>query len=136
MSLLLLQAVMYYVQSREEMFETMRMWILVTNLSSLVWFVLIQYYRLKDSGRACSGDFVAGGETGFANPLGEQSSEQSKVLATQGHFLLVDQGFWFVVFIVMQYVLYIICKIVAIVITNRLEAEYDEQKAQLGGMNF
>jgi hypothetical protein len=39
-------------------------------------------------------------------------------------------------FIIMQYILYILSKLVAVVITNRLEAEYDEQKAQLGGMNY
>lgn len=112
LSLLLLQAVMYYVQSREEMFDTMRLWVILTNLSTLSWFVLIQYYRFKDSGRACSGDFVLTGSMGFANPWEEHSSEQIKVLKNANHYLLVDQGFWFMLYIVMQYVLFIICKIV------------------------
>jgi hypothetical protein len=35
----------------------------------------------------------------------------------------------------MQYTLYIICKISAIFMTNKLEAEYDEEKARLGGIS-
>ena len=108
------------------MFESMRFWVILTNLSSLTWFVLIQYYRFKDSGRACSGDFMVPGSLGFANPLEEYPADKQKILTSASHYLLVDQGFWFMLYIVLQYVLYIICKIVSIIITNRLEAEYDE----------
>ena len=73
LSLLLLQAVMYYVQSREEMFDTMRLWVILTNVSTLTWFIAIQYFRFKDSGRACSGDFLMPGSMGFANPWEEHS---------------------------------------------------------------
>lgn len=76
------------------------------------------------------------GSMGFANPLEERPLEQNKVLQNASHYLLIDEGFWFMLYIIMQYILYILSKLVAVVITNRLEAEYDEQKAQLGGMNY
>lgn len=118
------------------MYDTMRFWVLLVNMATFVWFIALQYYRFKDSGRSCSGDFLAPGSLGFANPLEEHSEEKEKILGNAGHYLVVDQGFWFTIYIIMQYILYIICKIVAVITTNRLEAEFDEQKAQLGGMNF
>lgn len=39
------------------------------------------------------------------------------------------------VYTVMQYALYIICKISAIIMTNRLDAEYEEERARLGGIS-
>ena len=36
------------------------------------------------------------------------------------------------VYVIAQYALYIISKIAAIIITNKLEAEYEEKKAKLG----
>ena len=90
LSLLLLQSVMYYVQSREEMFDTMRLWVILTNLSTLTWFVMIQYYRFKDSGRACSGDFILPGTMGFADPWEEHTLDQQKVLSNANHYLLLD----------------------------------------------
>lgn len=112
MSLLLLQSVMYYVQSREEMFDTMRLWVMLTNLMIFAWFCMIQYYRFKDSGRACSGDFLVPGSLGFVNPLEERPIEKEKILSSASHYLLVDQGFWFMLYVIMQYVLFILCKIV------------------------
>ena len=81
---------MFYIQSREEMFEIMRLWVLLTNLSTLIWFGMMQYYRFKDSGRACSGDFLVPGSLGFANPMEERPVEQNKVLQNASHYLLVD----------------------------------------------
>ena len=76
MSLLLIQAVMYYVQSREEMFDSMRFWVILTNLSTLTWFIALQYYRFKTSGRACSGDFMMPGTLGVANPWEDHPAEE------------------------------------------------------------
>ena len=95
----------------------MRPFIVIANLSGLVWFVAIQYYRFKDTGRACSGDFMSG-------KFGNTSREAKYKVANA--FILKDQGFWFMTFVAMQYVLWILCKITSIVITNRLEADYDE----------
>ena len=58
MILLLLGALMYYLQSKDDMFELMRPYVLLVNLATLIWFIAIQYFRFKDTGKACSGDFL------------------------------------------------------------------------------
>ena len=40
------------------MFDMMRPYVLLVNLATLVWFIAMQYYRFKDTGKACSGDFL------------------------------------------------------------------------------
>lgn len=132
MCLLLLQATVYYVQSREEMFEQAKPWVIIINMVSLVWFICLQYFRFKDTGRACSGDFIYGN---FGNPFKKQSATWPREREDQIRNLVIDQGFWFLVFIIAQYVLYILCKISSIMITNKLEAEYEEERAKLGGLN-
>ena len=56
--LLLVSVLMYYLQSKDGMFEMMRPYVIITNLMTLSWFVALQYYRFKSTGRACSGDFI------------------------------------------------------------------------------
>ena len=53
----LVGAFLYFMQSRSGMFDVMRPYVILNNLITLAWFVLLQYYRFKPSGRACSGDF-------------------------------------------------------------------------------
>ena len=55
------------------MHDTMRPYIIIANLGGLVWFVALQYLRFKDSGRACSGDFLTGN---LGNPL--NTSKEAK----------------------------------------------------------
>ena len=55
------------------MHDTMKPYIIISNLGGLVWFVALQYYRFKDTGRACSGDFMAGN---VGNPF--NSSKEAK----------------------------------------------------------
>lgn len=64
--LLCAQAAIYHIRIKENMFERMKYWNISMNLCVLTWFVTLQYARLQDSGRACSGDFLSGG---FANPF-------------------------------------------------------------------
>jgi hypothetical protein len=71
-----MQATMYYMQSKEEMFNAMRPYVIITNLFSFVWFILIQFYRFKDTGRACSGDYLT---DGFMIPFFQQSNQSSSV---------------------------------------------------------
>ena len=99
----------------------------LTNLSVFVWFVALQYFRFNDAGRACSGDFLQGD---IANPF-KKDTPKSKEHYKVASILMVQQGFWFFVFIVMQYSLYFLSKVWSIIIINRLEAEFDEKKAQL-----
>ena len=49
---------MYYLQGKEEMFELMRPYVIITNLMTLGWFMALQFYRFKDTGKACSGDLL------------------------------------------------------------------------------
>ena len=115
--LLLVSALMYHLQGKESMFEMMRPYVILANICTFAWFVALQYYRFKDTGRACSGDFL----------------NDAKMPANFGTVYLSSVGQWHVIYIGMQYVLYIACKIVAIVVTNKLETELDEAKAKLGG---
>ena len=43
-----------------------KLWIVLVNLLSLIWFISLQYFRFKDTGRACSGDYITGT---FGNPF-------------------------------------------------------------------
>ena len=113
MVLLLISALMYYLQGKEDMFEMMRPYVILTNFATFGWFVALQYFRFKDTGRACSGDFL------------------TKPPANYGTVYLGDFGQWLLIYIVAQYILYIVCKIVAIIVTNKLESEFDEKKANL-----
>ena len=106
---------MYYLQGKEDMFEMMRPYVILTNLATLVWFITLQYFRFKDTGRACSGDFL-----GTTKP------------ANFGTIYLGDLGQWILVFIIAQYIIWFLCKIVSIIITNKLNIEFDEQKAKIG----
>ena len=40
------------------MFDMMRPYVIIINLITLAWFIAIQYFRFKQTGRACSGDYV------------------------------------------------------------------------------
>ena len=94
------------------MFDTMRPYVIVTNLATLVWFIMAQYYRFKDTGRSCSGDYL------------------TNIPPNYGTIYLGDQGTWFLIYIIAQYIVYIVNKVVSIIITNKLEAEYETKKAQ------
>ena len=110
------------------MFDTTRPWVIFVNLISLVWFISLQYFRFKDTGRACSGDYITGT---FGNPFKKQSATWPKERDIELKNLVIDQGFWFLVFVIAQYVLYILCKLSSIIMTNKLEAEFEEEKAKL-----
>jgi len=56
--LLLVSVLMYYLQSKDGMFDLMRPYVIITNLLTLAWFTCLQYYRFKPEGRACSGDYL------------------------------------------------------------------------------
>lgn len=112
------------------MFEKMKFYAMAINLTTLTWFIAIQYYRFQNSGRACSGDFLAGG---IANPLKSKDEmlPKSKEYQYALSFLMINQGFWFATYIFMQYFVYLTCKVWSIILINRLEAEFDEKKALL-----
>ena len=58
-------------------FDSMRKFILIVDLAFIIWFVALQFYRFKETGRACSGDFliedhVSGEDQRIANEMGDQ----------------------------------------------------------------
>ena len=114
MVLLLIGALMYYLQGKEDMYDIMRPYVILINFATLGWFLSLQYFRFKDTGRACSGDFLG-----------------PKLPANYDTVYLPEWGQWILVFVVCQYILYVLCKIVAIIITNKLEAEFEEKKANI-----
>ena len=98
------------------MYDIMRPYVMLINFLTFGWFVAIQFFRFKDTGRACSSDFLG-----------------NSLPANYGTVYLPEEGQWFLIFIICQYALYLLCKIVAIIITNKLETEFDEKKAKVGG---
>ena len=109
MFIMTLQALFYYLYSKEENFDRLRPFVILINLVSLVWFYQLQFYRFKESGRACSGDYLLWGE------------EKPKKDLRASKVYLVEEGQWFLVYIICQYTVYIVCKIISLVITNNLE---------------
>ena len=55
--LMILGALMYALQARGDLFEMMRPYVILTNLITLTWFIILQAMRFKETGRACSGDY-------------------------------------------------------------------------------
>ena len=109
--LLLVSVLMYYLQGKEDMFELMRPYVIITNLVTLAWFVALQYYRFKDTGKACSGDLLIEKPENFADVY------------------LSDEGTFMQYYIFAHYGVYVIQKIVCICITNKHETEYEKRKA-------
>ena len=90
MTLLLISALMYYLQGKEDMYSMMRPYVILTNMATLAWFIALQYYRFKDTGRACSGDFLI------------------KYPANYREVYLGDWGQWILIYIVSQYVVFMV----------------------------
>ena len=81
-ALLLLSSLFYYLQGKEEMFNVMRFFVILTNLATFAWFIALQYYRFKETGRTCSGDFII------------------KEPKNMNDIYLLDQGRWILIYIV------------------------------------
>ena len=97
------------------MFATMRPFVILMNIVTLVWFVFLQYYRFKDTGRACSGGF-----------LDENANVNS--------FYMVEEGQWIMIYTIAHLIVYIVLKIAAIIITNAITTRFDEERAKLNGL--
>ena len=111
--LLLVSVLMYYLQGKEDMFEMMRPYVIITNLLTLTWFIAIQYFRFKETGRACSGEYLTKMPENFATVY------------------LGNEGKWFTYYVISHYTVYILQKIICICITNRHETEYEKRKSLL-----
>ena len=40
------------------MYDILRPYLIVVNLAYFAWFIILQFYRFKPTGRACSGDYL------------------------------------------------------------------------------
>uniref|UniRef100_A0A7S3CHJ0 Uncharacterized protein n=1 Tax=Strombidium rassoulzadegani TaxID=1082188 RepID=A0A7S3CHJ0_9SPIT len=106
---------MYYLQSKPEMFDLMRPYVIITNLLTLVWFISLQYYRFKDTGKACAGEFL----------------NQSKLPGNYGSLYLVSESAWLKYYIITHCLVYIVQKVISIVVTNKLEARYEQKRLEI-----
>ena len=106
----LILVLLYSLQGKKDMYELMRPYVIISNLLTFGWFISLQYYRLRDTGRACSGDLL---------------TEKPSVV------YLNDQGQFFIYYIFAHYSVYIVQKIACICITNKHETEYERRKALL-----
>uniref|UniRef100_A0A7S3ISB2 Uncharacterized protein n=1 Tax=Strombidium inclinatum TaxID=197538 RepID=A0A7S3ISB2_9SPIT len=109
--MLLVSVLMYYLQGKENMFELMRPYVIITNLLTLVWFITLQYYRFKKTGRACSGDYL------------------QKVPDNFKQVYIADEGRFFMYYIIAHYFVYVVQKIISICITNSHETEYERKRS-------
>ena len=115
---LLVSVLMYYLESKEDMQRIMRPYVLVTKAVFFLWFVALCYYRFRDTGRACSGDFL----------------DPTHMPANYSTVYLADEGHWTLCFIVMQMILWIVSKIVSLIIYNKIVAESEEDQGKMGQM--
>ena len=95
------------------MFDILRPYVIITNMFTLVWFMTLQYFRFKDTGRACSGEFL------------------TKLPGNFGTVYLASQGDWLRLYIISHYLVYIVQKVLSIVITNKLEVQYDIKRNEI-----
>ena len=86
------------------MFNSMKPLVYLVNAASFFWFGALQFYRFKDSGRACSGDFNSDLPI---LPFISKISDFKKINSTSAFinqkppsYLLTDTGFWFLVYII------------------------------------
>ena len=110
---LLTSTMMYQLQRNMEMFDLLRPYVIIINLVTLIWFTILQYYRFKDTGRACAGEFL------------------TKIPGNFGTIYLASQGQWLKYYIISHYVVYIVQKILQIIITNKLEAQYEQKRLEI-----
>ena len=48
---------------------------------------------------------------------------------SEAKLYIYEEGQWFLIYAIIQYVVYIVNKVAQIILTNNLEAEYEEKKA-------
>ena len=93
----------------------MRPLAILMNLIFLGWFIALQYFRFKNTGRACSGDFLKG----VVKP-GNYSS-----------VYLTTEGSWFYYYIILQYSVFLLNRMGSLIISNRYEVEFEDMKSRL-----
>ena len=93
----------------------MKPYVILINIVTFGWFIALCFFRFVESGRACSGEFL----------------DENALPKDYGTIYLSDQGMWLMLYVILQVVVWLVCKITALVVTNKLAAEFDEKKAML-----
>ena len=114
--LLSLSALIYHFQAKEGMYFVFRPVVLTLNITTLIWFCFLHLVRFRNAGRSCSGDFI------------ETAIKPANFELTY----LLAEGYWFYFYIVAHYIVFFICKVVSILISNQLEEELESIKAREG----
>merc|ERR1712086_570866 len=91
----LISVLMFYMQGKNGLFEMMRPYVIITNFLTLGWFIALQYFRFKQSGRTCAGDDLT-----FRTP--------SKMPKDWESLFLVKEGQFFLYYIVAHYFVYVL----------------------------
>ena len=101
MTLMLVGVLLYYIQSKEGLFDILRPYVIIYNIAFIAWFICLQVFRFKETGRACSGDFIEPAKPG----------EKEKYPPNYDTVYLGQQGLFLIYYIIAQYVIGIIFKI-------------------------
>ena len=97
----------YHLQAKEGMYFVFRPLVITLNICTIIWATLLVYFRYRNSGRACSGDFL----DGYSKP------------ANYSTVYLVFVGHWYFWFINAHFLVFVICKMLSMVVSNKLEEE-------------
>ena len=111
--ILILCALMHFLQTKDGMYYIMRPYILLSNTLMILWFLALQYYRLMPNGRACSGDFL----------------DSKKLPDDYSKIYLGTQGTFFLVYIVIHYIAILTVFLASRRITNKHKQEFEKKRA-------
>ena len=101
MLIMIASALVYYLQSMEDMYAYMRPWTIIANVLFLAWFVSLQVFRLRETGRACSGDyFIWADKNGYVD-YDQVSQGGGEVPDNYKDTIIREQGQWLLIYIVL-----------------------------------
>ena len=90
----------------------------ILNFLHIIWFGALIYFRFKDSGRACSGDFI-----GLEKPKNFTK------------LYIWEEGRWILIYCILQVLLVIYSKIISLSKVNKLYAQIEErEQMQVGAV--
>ena len=129
---ILSQAVLHHLQIIESYAGKLRAWQVISNFIFLSWFVAVLFFRFSEAGRACSGDFVWADENGLPDESKLERLNKEGLSGVPSYDLEVimpELGSWMLVYLLLQSLLFLVCKVIQVVLSNNLEAEFEEKRA-------
>ena len=113
LAMIIISMVLYYFETK---FDSAKIAAIVARIFFCVWFVALLYTRFRNTGRACSGDYL------------------TNQPANYNSLYLIGFGQWISIYAALQILLWVLSTIMTIVIKNRLEQARDEGAGKLGGL--